>query len=194
MIFFLTFSEKISNYKTLLKIKGFSPRRSCFQPGPQSFFINKFFLCVLGTFARNNKKQPHSGNQMKIMLAYDRSTKISEKSLEMAKKHAEAFDAKVYVVTSMIGGRDIPQEDFRLAEKELAYAENLLKAEEIPCEARVLVGGLSPGEALVEFAKEHKIDEIIVGVRKKSRLEKLVLGSTAQYIILNSPCPVLSVV
>ncbi|OQX27532.1 MAG: universal stress protein UspA [Desulfobacteraceae bacterium IS3] len=131
---------------------------------------------------------------MKIMLAYDRSTKISEKSLEMAKKHAEAFDAKVYVVTSMIGGRDIPQEDFRLAEKELAYAENLLKAEEIPCEARVLVGGLSPGEALVEFAKEHKIDEIIVGVRKKSRLEKLVLGSTAQYIILNSPCPVLSVV
>jgi len=27
LIFFLTFSEKISNYQTLLKIKGFSPRR-----------------------------------------------------------------------------------------------------------------------------------------------------------------------
>jgi nucleotide-binding universal stress UspA family protein len=131
---------------------------------------------------------------MKIMLAYERSTKISEKALEMTKKHAEAFDAKVCVVTAMIGGRDIPKDDFTLAEQELAYAEGFLKAGEIPCETRLLVGGLSPGEALVEFAKEHNIDEIIVGVRKKSRLEKLVLGSTAQYIILNSPCPVLSVV
>jgi nucleotide-binding universal stress UspA family protein len=131
---------------------------------------------------------------MKMMLAYDRSIKISEKALEIAKKHAETFNAKVYVVKSMIGGRDVPKDDFILAEEELAYAENFLKADGIPCETRLLVGGLSPGEALIEFAKEHGVDEIIVGVRKKSRLEKFVLGSTAQYIILNSPCPVLSVV
>ena len=49
------------------------------------------------------------------------------------------------------------------------------------------------GEALVEFAADNDIDAMIIGVRKRSRLEKLLLGSDAQYIILNASCPVISV-
>lgn len=129
---------------------------------------------------------------MKIMVCYDKS-KAAQNALEAAKKHAKAFEAKIYVVTSMAGGRDVPREDFAHAERELKYAENILKDDKIPCESRLLVRGLAPGEDLVEFAKENNMDQIIIGVKKKSKMEKLILGSTAQYVIIKAPCPVLSV-
>ncbi len=37
------------------------------------------------------------------------------------------------------------------------------------------------------------MDEIIIGIEKKSKVGKLFFGSNAQYIILESPCPVVSV-
>jgi nucleotide-binding universal stress UspA family protein len=49
------------------------------------------------------------------------------------------------------------------------------------------------GEDIVIFAEENDIDQIYVGIRKKSRTSKLILGSTAQYIILKAKCPVISV-
>jgi nucleotide-binding universal stress UspA family protein len=52
---------------------------------------------------------------------------------------------------------------------------------------------LEPGEDLVQYAKEHAIDEIMIGVRRRSKVGKLVFGSTAQYVILEAHCPVLSV-
>ncbi len=49
------------------------------------------------------------------------------------------------------------------------------------------------GEDLVRFAKDNDIDEIIIGVKRRSKVGKLVFGSTAQYVILKAPCPVLAV-
>ena len=56
-----------------------------------------------------------------------------------------------------------------------------------------MIRGLSPGEDLVNFAKENEVDEIIVGVKRRSKVGKLILGSTAQYVILEASCPVVSV-
>jgi nucleotide-binding universal stress UspA family protein len=52
---------------------------------------------------------------------------------------------------------------------------------------------MTSGEDLVEFAEENKIDEIIVGVKRRSKVGKLLMGSTAQYVILNASCPVVTV-
>lgn len=129
---------------------------------------------------------------MNILVGYDGS-KVGADALELAKKYARAFDAKVFIVTSMAGGPEVPREDFEKAEKELEYAKSIFKKEEIPCEARLSVRGLEPGEDLVQFADENKIDQIIVGIRRRSKVQKLVFGSNAQYVILEAPCPVLSV-
>jgi len=32
-------------------------------------------------------------------------------------------------------------------------------------------------------------NEIIVGVRMRSQVGKLLMGSTAQHVIINAPCP-----
>jgi len=56
-----------------------------------------------------------------------------------------------------------------------------------------LIRGLTPGDDLVQFAKDHGADEIIVGVEKKSKVGKFVFGSNAQYVILEAHCPVVTV-
>lgn len=130
---------------------------------------------------------------MKIMVAYDRSN-VAKAALELAKQHAAAFGgAKVYIITSMMGGRDVPREEFANAERDLNHAETLLKEEKIASESHLLIRGMSPGEDLVQFAKEKEMDEIIIGVKKRSKVGKFLLGSTAQYVIIKAPCPVVSV-
>ena len=52
---------------------------------------------------------------------------------------------------------------------------------------------MTPGEDMVKYAEENEVDQIFVGIEKKSRTQKLILGSNAQYIILKAPCPVVSV-
>jgi len=97
------------------------------------------------------------------------------------------------VVASLGGGKTEKPEDIDKADQDLAYAEHFLKEKEISCETHQLVRGLAPGEDMVRFAEDNEIDQIFVGVEKKSRTQKLLLGSNAQYIILKAPCPVISV-
>lgn len=129
---------------------------------------------------------------MNILVGYDGS-KVANDALKMAKQHAKAFDGKVHIVTSMEGGPEVPREDFEKAEKDLNFSKSIFKKAGIPCESHLSVRGLEPGEDLVKYAEEHQIDEIIVGVRRRSKVGKLVFGSTAQYVILEAPCPVLTV-
>jgi len=79
------------------------------------------------------------------------------------------------------------------AEVKLKKVVTHFKAEDIPCTSAAIVCLQSPGEELVEFAVDKDIDEIIIGIRKKSNLGKLIFGSTAQYVILKAPCPVVTV-
>ena len=129
---------------------------------------------------------------MNILVGYDGS-KVAADAIKLATRHAKAFDGKVYIITSLEGGPQVPREDFEKAEKDLDYAKSIVRKEEIPCEAHLSVRGLPPGEDLVKYAKENKIDQIVVGIRRRSKVGKLVFGSTAQYVILESPCPVLTV-
>ncbi len=129
---------------------------------------------------------------MKIMVGFDGS-KVSEAALELAAKHAQTFGAQIFLVQSMVGGPEVPKRDFQNNERELKYHQNEFKKKDIECESLLSVRGLEAGEDLTRLAEEHKVDEIIVGVRRRSKVGKLVFGSTAQYVILNAPCPVVTV-
>jgi nucleotide-binding universal stress UspA family protein len=52
---------------------------------------------------------------------------------------------------------------------------------------------MGAGEDLVQLAEENNVEEIVIGVRRRSKVGKLLFGSTAQYVILNAKCPVVSV-
>ena len=130
---------------------------------------------------------------MKILVAYGGGSEIAGKILDVAKKHAKAFNASVFVASSMERVSEKEQVSLDKIEKQLAYVKETMEAEGISCETHILVRGLTPGEDIVEFAADRKVDEIIIGIEKKSKVGKLLFGSNAQYIILESSCPVVSV-
>jgi len=129
---------------------------------------------------------------MNILVGYDGSNSAKD-ALKLAKDYAIALDAKVAVVTSMVGANNNQYEDLRQAELGLEYAKTWLDKDNIHCETHLLIRGLSAGEDLVQFAEDNQINEIIVGVRRRSKVSKLIMGSTAQHVILNAPCPVVSI-
>jgi len=129
---------------------------------------------------------------MKILVGYDGSN-VSKEAIAVAEKHANAFKADIILVHSMVGGPEVPRKDFENAENNLDYEKNILLDKKIPCKPILSVRGLQAGEDLVQLAEENKIDEIIVGVRRRSKVGKLIFGSTAQYVVLNAPCPVVTV-
>ena len=129
---------------------------------------------------------------MKILVAYDGS-KIAKEALQLAIQHAGAFKGTILLVHSMVGGPEIPRKEFAAAEKELQQQEIILKGDGIACETLLSVRGLEAGEDMVRIADEQKADEIIIGIQRKSKVGKLLFGSTAQYIIMNAPCPVVTV-
>lgn len=129
---------------------------------------------------------------MKILVGYD-GTSSAKEALNLAKSHAKAFDASVEVVTSMHKGTESERKAIEQAERGLAYAKSLFDEDDIACGTHLLIRGVSPGEDLIEFANEHSVDEIIVGVNRRSKVGKLLLGSTAQYVILQARCPVVTI-
>lgn len=129
---------------------------------------------------------------MKIMVGYDQSN-VAKEALKQAKKHAKAFDAQVYVVRSLAQSREMKLEDIQKAEQELENIRRSFRDEGIACKTEVIVSSISPGEDLVQFTNEKEIDQIIIGVKRRSKVGKLIFGSNAQYIILQAPCPVVAV-
>ena len=129
---------------------------------------------------------------MKILIGYD-GTNSAKEALNLAKSHAKAFGASVEVVTSMQKGTETERKFIEQAERGLEYAKSLFEPDGIACNTHLLIRGLSAGEDLVEFANENQIDQIVVGVKRRSKVGKLLMGSTAQYVILQADCPVVSV-
>jgi len=116
----------------------------------------------------------------------------SRAALKLAIEEARLHGAKLFVINSQEGGATEKREELAEIQEALQSARELLADADIAYEASESVRGLSPGEDLVRFAADNKIDRIFVGVEKKSRTRKLILGSTAQFIILKADCPVVS--
>ncbi|MEO7271307.1 MAG: universal stress protein [Vicinamibacterales bacterium] len=56
----------------------------------------------------------------------------------------------------------------------------------------VLTAG-SPALAIVEYAKEHQIDVIVMGTHGRGAVAHLLMGSVAERVVRFAPCPVLTV-
>ena len=129
---------------------------------------------------------------MKIMVCYTGS-RSSRAALDFAIMHARVFNGKIYLIASMEKGTRNEQEEIIKIEAEHETACEKVRKEGIECEKHLLVRGLTPDEDLVNYAQEENMDEIVIGIRKRSKMDKLIFGSTAQCIIIHATCPVIIV-
>ncbi len=129
---------------------------------------------------------------MQILVAY-RGTNVGKDLLNLATKHAKAFDAKIQLVTSLQGGEKTTKPIIVEAEENLAEAGKFLDGQGVQYESHLLIRNRTAGEDIVAFAEEKDCDEIIIGVKSRSKVGKILFGRTAQHIILKAKCPVVSV-
>jgi nucleotide-binding universal stress UspA family protein len=52
---------------------------------------------------------------------------------------------------------------------------------------------IDAADDLVQVARDEAADLIVIGIRRRTPTGKLILGSQAQRILLDAPCPVLAV-
>ncbi len=74
---------------------------------------------------------------------------------------------------------------------EQARAE--IEARGVDVEVREFVRGNDPADDVLTVAQERDATLIVIGVRRRSPVGKLLLGSNSQAILLNADCPVLAV-
>jgi nucleotide-binding universal stress UspA family protein len=129
---------------------------------------------------------------MKIVVGY-RGVNVGKDLLKEAVSQAKAFNGEIHVMTSLFGGEKTEKEKIEEAEENLENARKYCADKGVPCETHLLIRGRTPGEDIVEFAREIGADEIIIAVKSRSKVGKLIFGSTAQYVILKAGCPVISI-
>ena len=132
---------------------------------------------------------------MKIMVPYDGKAP-SKKALESGVAQAKASGAELHVVLSFPQKIEVKVEDvehLKTAERDLKNLKARLDGEGVNCVTALLTADVSHGENLVQYAIDKAVDSILIGLRKTSKVGKMIFGSTAQYVILHAPCPVTSV-
>ena len=114
-------------------------------------------------------------------------------ALRRAAEEAKLRGSRLVVINSNRGGRDLDAEENVRYERELATVRDELTTAGVEHEVRQLVRGLEPAEDLIAVAEEVQADVIVIGLRRRTPVGKLILGSNAQRILLDAPCPVLAV-
>lgn len=129
---------------------------------------------------------------MSIMVAYDGSEAAKE-ALALAKMHARVFGDKIEVVHAEERSDKLQYSNIHQLEQSLEKEiKTLMNGAKIPFTTTLLVSSDTAGEEIVRHLNVKNSKEIFLGVRRRSKVGKLLFGSTAQYIILNAPCPVVT--
>lgn len=129
---------------------------------------------------------------MSIIVGYI-PTPEGRAALRRAELEAVRRGVKLVVVNSQEGGHDWDAHDARRFEQELSEVRRKLDDAGIQNEVRTLVKGNTPAEDLIEVANAENAEYIVIGLRRRSPVGKLLLGSNAQRILLTADCPVIAV-
>jgi nucleotide-binding universal stress UspA family protein len=128
---------------------------------------------------------------MRILVAYNGSTP-AKRALTIAQRRARIVSAEL-IICSSADGVDLEESAETTLKNNLREAEMLCQACGIPCRTHLASGEKTAAEDIIACAKEEAVDEIVVGIKKRSQLGKMIFGSTARMLIMQAPCPVLTV-
>ena len=116
-----------------------------------------------------------------------------EAALVRGIEEAKLRGSQVVVVNSHRGGQDFDGEASLRADQELERVKAILDESGVGYDLRQLVRGFEPAEDLISIAEDVSAELIVIGLRRRSPVGKLILGSNAQRVLLDSTCPVLAV-
>jgi len=116
-----------------------------------------------------------------------------EAAVDQGIAEAKLRGAALIVVNSHRGGREYDDDASARSKQDLTALETKLKRSGLAYDVRQLVRGMEPAEDLIGIAEDSGADLIVIGLRRRTPVGKLILGSNAQRILLDAHCPVLAV-
>jgi len=119
------------------------------------------------------------------------STETSEKLVAYLQSVLDEDDA-VYAMNSLPGGDRTSADDIAEGEEAIDVLEDGL-ADLVAFDREQFVRGNEPIEDLLAAADRHDADEYVIGIRKRTPVGKMVFGSTAQNLLLETDLPVRTV-
>lgn len=115
------------------------------------------------------------------------STAVGRAAFERAVEEAERRDVPLVVVPDTrneAGSRD---------EDAIAWARGLAQEKGITLDVRWVQSGRTAVDELLDLSFREDVDLLVLGVRRRSPVGKLLLGSMAQQLILDAGCDVLTI-
>jgi nucleotide-binding universal stress UspA family protein len=125
---------------------------------------------------------------MAVVVGYV-TTQEGSAALDAAVAETRRRDSRLVVVLARRSRGDDPSQ----LEAEADAVRDRLDEADIAYDIRQLRRSDDVADALVSTAQEVDAELIVIGLRRRSPVGKLVLGSNAQRILLDAPCPVLAV-
>ena len=125
---------------------------------------------------------------MTILVAYiprPEGRAALDKGIEIAKRRQE----RLLVVNAGPGGS---QEDASLAPGyEVEQSEAMLEAQGVQAEFKQFVRGRNAVDEINELVDTMDISVLVIGLRKRTAVGKLILGSVAQKVLTHASLPVM---
>ena len=126
---------------------------------------------------------------MGIVVGY-LATPEGRAALDAAVEEARRRSARVVVVVSV--RPDEPEERRAGTREALEQVNAELEGLGVAHEVRMLDGG-DVADDLISTAEDVAAQLVVLGLRRRSPVGKLILGSNAQRVLFDAPCPVLTV-
>jgi nucleotide-binding universal stress UspA family protein len=138
-----------------------------------------------------------------ILVATDFGA-ASDAALAYARDLARQFGATLYLlhvaedVYVRLGGdayaTALPAMQKDVEEAARQRLETLARdaAHEVRTMGTVMTSG-TPASSIVQYAREHAVDLIVVGTHNRGAVAHLLMGSVAERVVRTAPCPVLTV-
>ena len=127
---------------------------------------------------------------MTILVAYaprPEGNAALQKGIELAKQQ----QVKLLVVNASPGGND---EDAAMADaSDIERIEELLAKSGVDGEVKQFVRGKNAVEELEDMVATHQVTMLVIGLRRRTAVGKLIMGSMAQEILMTISCPILAV-
>ena len=127
---------------------------------------------------------------MSVVVGYVPSAE-GEAALSHAVEEARTRGARLLVVNTSRGDALV---DERYADdQQVADLRSRLETSGVEHEVLRAIRGREAHEELLAVAEERRAELVVIGLRRRSPVGKLLMGSTSQRVLLEASCPVLAV-